>query len=59
MVGSRGGTCRSIRSGSSLAADITPAAVADLRLSPGDEVWLAVKAAEVAIHPLSGGSSGA
>ncbi|RKT83746.1 molybdate transport system ATP-binding protein [Saccharopolyspora antimicrobica] len=43
----------------SLAADITPAAVADLRLSPGDEVWLAVKAAEVAIHPLSGGSSGA
>ncbi|MGW1677647.1 sulfate/molybdate ABC transporter ATP-binding protein [Saccharopolyspora sp. NPDC002376] len=43
----------------SLAADVTPAAVADLRLTPDDEVWFAVKAAEVAIHPLSGGSSGA
>ncbi|KAA5829468.1 ATP-binding cassette domain-containing protein [Saccharopolyspora hirsuta] len=43
----------------SLAADITPAAVADLRLTTDDEVWFAVKAAEVAIHPLSGGSSGA
>ncbi|WP_425570132.1 TOBE domain-containing protein [Saccharopolyspora cebuensis] len=43
----------------SLAADVTPAAVADLRLEPGEEVWFAVKAAEVAIHPLFGGSSGA
>lgn len=42
-----------------LAADITPAAVADLQLVPDDEVWFAVKAAEVAVHPLSGGSSGA
>ncbi|WP_188984350.1 sulfate/molybdate ABC transporter ATP-binding protein [Saccharopolyspora thermophila] len=42
----------------SLAADVTPAAVADLDLRPDDEVWFAVKAAEVAIHPLSGGSSG-
>ncbi|MFI0465123.1 sulfate/molybdate ABC transporter ATP-binding protein [Saccharopolyspora sp. 5N102] len=43
----------------SLAADVTPAAVADLRLTPDDEVWFVVKAAEVAIHPTSGGSSGA
>jgi molybdate transport system ATP-binding protein len=42
-----------------LAADITPAAVADLRLGVGDEVWFVVKATEVAIHPVSGGSSGA
>lgn len=42
-----------------LAADVTPAAVADLSLVPGDEVWFVVKAAEVAIHPVSGGSSGA
>ncbi|QUG99922.1 ATP-binding cassette domain-containing protein [Saccharopolyspora erythraea] len=41
-----------------LAADVTPAAVADLSLVPGDEVWFVVKAAEVAIHPVSGGSSG-
>lgn len=40
-----------------LAADVTPAAVADLRLAPGDEVWFVVKAAEVAIHPLSGGAA--
>ncbi|MGP4019393.1 sulfate/molybdate ABC transporter ATP-binding protein [Saccharopolyspora sp. 5N708] len=43
----------------SLAADVTPAAVADLGLTPDDEVWFVVKAAEVAIHPVSGGSSGA
>lgn len=42
-----------------LAADITPAAVADLRLGVGDDVWFVVKATEVAIHPVSGGSSGA
>ncbi|WP_344684044.1 TOBE domain-containing protein [Saccharopolyspora taberi] len=41
------------------AADVTPAAVADLALAPGERVWFVVKAAEVAIHPLSGGSSGA
>ncbi|MCI2420392.1 ATP-binding cassette domain-containing protein [Saccharopolyspora sp. K220] len=43
----------------SLAADVTPAAVADLELTSDDEVWFVVKAAEVAIHPVSGGSSGA
>lgn len=34
-----------------LCADITAASVADLRLSPGIEVFLAVKAAEVALYP--------
>jgi molybdate transport system ATP-binding protein len=34
-----------------LAADVTPAAVADLAVEPGAELWFAVKAAEVAIHP--------
>ncbi len=34
-----------------LCADITPAAVADLRLAVGTPVTLAVKAAEVAIYP--------
>nr|WP_257233660.1 TOBE domain-containing protein [Halopolyspora algeriensis] len=40
-----------------LAADVTPAAVADLGLAAGDEVFFVVKATEVAIHPASGGSS--
>ena len=44
--------------GTSLAADVTPAAVADLDLAVGDEVWFVVKATEVAIHPISDGSSG-
>jgi molybdate transport system ATP-binding protein len=39
-----------------LAADLTAAAVADLGLEPGVRVWLAVKAAEVALHPVAGGS---
>jgi molybdate transport system ATP-binding protein len=34
-----------------LAADVTPAAVAELGVEPGDEVWFAVKAAEVTVHP--------
>jgi molybdate transport system ATP-binding protein len=34
-----------------LAADVTPAAVADLGVEPGDEVFFAVKAAEVTVHP--------
>ena len=34
-----------------LAADVTPAAVADLAVEPGARVWFAVKATEVAIHP--------
>ena len=43
--------------GFSLAADVTPAAVADLGLDVGERVWFVVKATEVAIHPASGGSS--
>lgn len=42
---------------STLAADVTPAAVAELGLGLGDEVWFAVKATEVAIHPVSEGPS--
>ncbi|NMO88919.1 sulfate/molybdate ABC transporter ATP-binding protein [Actinomycetospora sp. TBRC 11914] len=34
-----------------LAADVTPAAVAELGVEPGDDVWFAVKAAEVTVHP--------
>ena len=34
-----------------LAADVTPAALVDLTAEPGAQVWFAVKAAEVAIHP--------
>ena len=37
-----------------LAADVTPAAVADLGAEPGTELWFAVKAAEVAIHSAAG-----
>jgi molybdopterin-binding protein len=37
-------------SGPLLAADVTPAAVADLGLGPGAEVTLAVKATEVEVH---------
>jgi molybdate transport system ATP-binding protein len=38
-----------------LAADVTPAAVADLGLgavlAPGARLWFAVKATEVRVHP--------
>ncbi|HTK62712.1 MAG TPA: ATP-binding cassette domain-containing protein [Pseudonocardia sp.] len=34
-----------------LAADVTPAAVADLAAEPGAPLWFAVKANEVGIHP--------
>jgi molybdate transport system ATP-binding protein len=34
-----------------LAADVTPAAVADLAAEPGTLLWFAVKATEVEIHP--------
>ena len=44
--------------GQSIAADVTPAAVAELQLAVGEEVWFVVKATEVATHPVSGGSSG-
>lgn len=34
-----------------LAADVTPAAMAELGAEPGTQLWFAVKATEVAIHP--------
>jgi len=34
-----------------LLADVTPAAVAELRLAPGVPVWASVKATEVALYP--------
>jgi molybdate transport system ATP-binding protein len=34
-----------------LAADITVDAAAELRLTPGDSVWLSVKSQEVALYP--------
>jgi len=37
----------------SVAADVTPAAVAHLRLAPGQEVWAVVKAAETRAYPAS------
>jgi molybdate transport system ATP-binding protein len=33
------------------AADVTPAALAELRLAEGDPVWAAVKAAETHAYP--------
>jgi molybdate transport system ATP-binding protein len=38
------------------AADITPDAVVQLRLAPGEPVWAAVKAAEIRSYPAAGGS---
>jgi molybdate transport system ATP-binding protein len=35
---------------SSILAEITPSAVADLELRPGSEVWAAVKASEIAVY---------
>lgn len=37
-----------------LAADVTLAAAADLAVEPGAELWFAVKATEVAVHPAAG-----
>jgi molybdate transport system ATP-binding protein len=37
-----------------VAADITPAAAAHLRLNPGQPVWVAVKAAETRAYPAAG-----
>jgi len=34
-----------------LLADVTPAAVAELRLAPGVPVWASVKATEVTLYP--------
>jgi molybdate transport system ATP-binding protein len=47
-----------VRAGA-LAADITPAAVADLDLVPGLEVTFSVKATEVSIYPVPGLGEGA
>ncbi|EWC58737.1 Molybdenum transport ATP-binding protein ModC [Actinokineospora spheciospongiae] len=41
-----------------LAADLTPAAVADLALEPGTPVHLSVKAAAVAVHPAGTAAAG-
>jgi molybdate transport system ATP-binding protein len=38
-----------------LAADVTPAAVADLAVEPGVHLWFAVKATEVHIYPIAPG----
>jgi molybdate transport system ATP-binding protein len=40
------------------AADITPAAASQLRLSPGQQVWAAVKAAETRTYPATSGTTG-
>ena len=32
-------------------ADVTPAAVAELGLAPGEPVWVSVKATEVQVYP--------
>ena len=37
-----------------LAADVTAAAVAELMVEPGADLWFVVKAAEVAIHGVGG-----
>ena len=38
-----------------LAADVTPAAVAELTLEPGADLWFVVKAAEVGVHAADAG----
>src|SRR5204863_9121485 len=38
--------------------DVTPAAVAELSLDPGAEVWLAVKATDVEVYPHNGAQAG-
>lgn len=35
----------------SMLVDVTPAAVAELKLLPGEQVWLSAKAVEVAVYP--------
>jgi molybdopterin-binding protein len=39
-------------------AEITPAALADLRLASGDEVWVSIKATDVHLEPVPDSSSG-
>ncbi len=53
----QGGTIRvqlTMQDGPPLGADLTAAAVAELGLRPGTEVWAVVKATEVAIHSHGG-----
>jgi molybdate transport system ATP-binding protein len=38
---------------SSILAEITPSAVADLDLRPGSEVWAAVKASDIEVYSSS------
>ena len=38
---------------STLLAEVTPAAVAELGLTPGLEVWAAVKASDIDVYPRS------
>lgn len=40
--------------GPGLSADVTAAAVAELRLAPGEQVWFAVKSQAVALYPAAG-----
>ena len=40
--------------GSSILAEVTPAAVAELGLRPDGEVWVSVKASEVEVYPREG-----
>jgi molybdate transport system ATP-binding protein len=35
---------------SSILAEITPSAVADLELTPGSEIWAAVKASDIEVY---------
>jgi molybdate transport system ATP-binding protein len=43
---------------STLLAEVTPAAVAELGLAPGVEVWAAVKASDIDVYPRASVSSG-
>jgi molybdate transport system ATP-binding protein len=42
---------RTLAKGLPITAEITPAAVADLALTPGDEVHLSIKATEITVYP--------
>ncbi|MCL3837480.1 sulfate/molybdate ABC transporter ATP-binding protein [Aeromicrobium duanguangcaii] len=49
-IESRGATCRVEIEG--WIADVTTAAAAELRLEPGDDLWLSIKATEVRLEPV-------
>ena len=34
-----------------LVAEVTPAAVADLALTPGEQVWATIKATDIDVYP--------